>query len=175
MDTPNQKDLDARLALMGELRLAARAITLPIFSAPMAVTNKADSGYDPVTAADIEGERALRAIIQNTLPDDSIEGEELPDIQGANDWLWTLDPIDGTRGFVAGVPVWSTLIAVSYQGHPVLGLIDHPALNTSFWGAPGRAWQVKDGVETPLKTKDCARINDGILGCTEPLSMLDPG
>jgi len=175
MDIPDQKDLKTRLALMGELRLAARAITLPIFSAPMDVTNKAESGFDPVTAADIEGERALRAIIQKTLPNDSIEGEELEDIKGSNDWLWTLDPIDGTRGFVAGVPVWSTLIAVSYQGYPVLGLIDHPALDHSFWGEPGRAWQVKDSIETSLKTKPCARINDGILGCTEPLAMLNPG
>jgi len=175
MDTPEPKDLDTRLALMGELSLAARAITLPIFGNPMAVTNKADSGYDPVTAADIEGERALRALIQNTLPEDNIEGEELPDIKGQNDWLWTLDPIDGTRGFVAGIPVWSTLIAVSYKGRPVLGLIDHPALDMSFWGAPGRAWQVKDGIEAPLNTKSCARINDAILGCTEPLAMLGPG
>lgn len=175
MDTPNPKELDARLALMDTLRLAARDITLPIFSAPMDVTNKAESGYDPVTQADIEGEQALRTLIQNALPDDSIEGEEHPDIQGTNDWLWTLDPIDGTRAFVAGVPVWSTLIAVSYKGEPVLGLIDHPALDTSFWGAAGRAWQVKDGIETPLKTKSCARINDGILGCTEPLAMLNPG
>ena len=114
MSEYSDKDLSARLSLMAELSQAARAITLPLFAQDMAVTNKADAGYDPVTAADVEAERALRELIMARFPHDSIEGEELEDIDGSNDWLWTLDPIDGTRGFVAGIPVWSTLIAVSY-------------------------------------------------------------
>lgn len=168
-------DLEARLAHMAELARAARTITLPLFTQDMDVINKADgSDFDPVTAADIEGERAMRTLITAVFPDDGIEGEELPDIAGKNDWLWTLDPIDGTRGFVAGIPVWSTLIAVSYKGDPVLGLIDVAAMDKQFWGAPRRAWLRHDGNETPLKARSCdGKLSNAILGCTEPLAMLN--
>ncbi len=175
MSEYSDKDLSARLSLMAELSWAARAITLPLFAQDMAVTNKADTGYDPVTAADVEAERALRALIIAAFPYDSIEGEELDDIDGSNDWLWTLDPIDGTRAFVAGIPVWSTLIAVSYKGAPVLGLIDIPAQEKTFWGAPGRAWLEQGEESIPLNSRDCAALSEAILGCTEPLAMLRPG
>ena len=167
-------DIKARLELMAELAKAARTITLPLFVDDMDVVNKANEGdYDPVTAADIEGERVMRTLISKTFPDDAIEGEELPDIDGQNDWLWTLDPIDGTRGFVAGIPVWSTLIAVSFKGQPVLGLIDVAAQDKQFWGAPGRAWLIQNGKHSKLKTRDCAgNLSAAILGCTEPLAML---
>jgi len=124
MKIPLQES-EARLNAFATLRDAARKITLPLFTDGMHIQNKANgSDFDPVTNADIEGEKALRLIIQTLFPDDAIEGEELPDVKGDNDWLWTLDPIDGTRAFVAGVPVWSTLVALSYQGHPVIGMID---------------------------------------------------
>ncbi|MEP3889205.1 MAG: inositol monophosphatase family protein [Hellea sp.] len=172
----SQTDLEARLTHMAELAKAARTITLPLYAQDMDVINKADgSDFDPVTAADIEGERAMRALIMAVFPDDGIEGEELPAIEGKNNWLWTLDPIDGTRGFVAGIPVWSTLIAVSYEGAPLLGLIDVAAQDKQFWGAPGRAWLLQGGQETELKTRSCAGdLSQAILGCTEPLSMLNP-
>jgi myo-inositol-1(or 4)-monophosphatase len=175
MSDYSQTDLSARLIHMAELAKTARSITLPLFAQDMDVINKANgSDFDPVTAADIEGERAMRTLIMAVFPDDGIEGEELPDIEGKNDWLWTLDPIDGTRGFVAGIPVWSTLIAVSYKGEPVLGLIDVAAMDKQFWGAPGRAWLLQGDKETPLKTRDCGgSLSKAILGCTEPLAMLN--
>ena len=89
MSEYSDKDLSARLELMAALVQAARAITLPLFAQDMDVTNKADAGYDPVTAADVEAERALRDLIIEHFPQDSIEGEELEDIDGKNDWLWT--------------------------------------------------------------------------------------
>jgi len=176
--TFSDHDIEARLKLMAELSKAAREITLPLFTQDMAVTNKAETGYDPVTEADIEAERVLRKLIIKTFPEDSIEGEELPDIEGSNDWLWTLDPIDGTRGFVAGVPVWSTLIAVSFKDAPVLGLIDVAAQNKRFWGRAdsketSRSWLDDAGQTTDLSTRNCPKISGAILGCTEPLSMLN--
>ena len=172
----SQTDLQARLSHMAELAKAARNITLPLYAEDMAVINKAEAGdYDPVTAADIEGERVMRGLISAVFPDDGIEGEELPDIEGQNAWLWTLDPIDGTRGFVAGIPVWSTLIAVSYKGQPVLGLIDVAAQDKQFWGAPGRAWLLHGDTETTLQARSCqSNLSNAILGCTEPLAMLKP-
>ncbi len=168
-------DLQSRQDIMAELAQAARMITLPLFAQDMAVTNKAEAGYDPVTQADVDAERALRALITAHFPDDAIEGEELPDIAGINDWLWTLDPIDGTRAFVAGIPVWSTLIAVSYKGAPVLGLIDVAAQDKQFWGARHKAWLKQAGEVTPIPTRECGTLQDAILGCTEPLAMLRPG
>lgn len=170
----SQTDLEARLSHMAELAKAARGITLPLYAEDMDVINKAEAGdYDPVTEADIEGERVMRDLISAVFPDDAIEGEELPDIDGQNDWLWTLDPIDGTRGFVAGIPVWSTLIAVSYKGQPLLGLIDVAAQDKQFWGAPGQAWLLQGDKKKPLKTRRCGGdLTNVILGCTEPLAML---
>ncbi|WP_409432458.1 inositol monophosphatase family protein [Litorimonas sp. RW-G-Af-16] len=173
-------DISDRLALMQHLSEAARAITLPLFETDLAITNKGDNVlFDPVTEADIEGERVLRQIIRDAFPKDSIEGEELPDYQGENDFSWTLDPIDGTRGFIAGVPVWSTLIALSYQGQPVLGLIDVAAQDKCYWGdlsgETKRAWRVHAGETTTLNTRKVDTLKAAILGCTEPLAMFKPG
>ncbi|NNE58632.1 MAG: histidinol-phosphatase [Hellea sp.] len=168
-------DILERLEHMRVLQEQARTITLPLFYEGMQVENKAETGYDPVTQADTEAEQLLRDLIQRKFPDDAIMGEEFDDIEGTSDWLWTLDPIDGTRGFVAGVPVWSTLIAVSYLGKPLLGLIDLPALDTSFWGEPGHAWREDPRGKTDIETRPCGQINDAIMGCTEPLSMLNSG
>ncbi|WP_427453567.1 inositol monophosphatase family protein [Litorimonas sp. WD9-15] len=174
------KDIQARLTHLHTLSQIAREITLPLFADPKGVENKASgSDYDPVTQADIDAEKALRKSIRATFPDDSIEGEELPDHVGKNDFSWTLDPIDGTRGFVAGVPVWSTLIALSHKNKAVLGMIDLPALNKRYMGhideTTSKSWLEEDGTKTDLKTSPCAEIRDGILGCTAPFGMFKPG
>ena len=175
MSIIDPKQLESRLKFIGELRGHAREITLPLFYDGMTVINKADLGYDPVTQADTNAEADLRARIQKAFPQDSINGEEFPDIDGQNDWLWTLDPIDGTRGFVAGVPVWSTLIAVSYKNDPVIGLIDLPAMDASFWGEPGRSWREDARGIAELTTRPCGALTDAIMGCTEPLAIFNAG
>lgn len=178
-----------RLALMETLSALAREITLPLFMTDMAVQNKEDgnqdkassqsAAFDPVTQADIEAERVMRVAIRSAFAQDTVEGEELPDFLGSNDFSWTLDPIDGTRAFVAGVPVWSTLIALSYQGDPVLGLIDIAPQDKKFWGQlmPNevKAWRDFGGDITPLETRKAGQLNEAILGCTEPLAMFKPG
>jgi len=174
-------DINARLEHFDTLSRIARDITLPLFAAPKGVENKAvGNDYDPVTQADIDAEDALRASIQATFPEDSIEGEERPDHIGSNGFSWTLDPIDGTRAFVAGVPVWSTLIALSHDNQAVLGMIDLPALNTCYMGrtdsTESRAWVKRDAnPKDNLQTQPCLEIRDGILGCTAPFGMFRPG
>ena len=175
-------DIDKRLEFLRVLAGAARDITLPLFSNPLGIRNKsANTDYDPVTQADIDAELKLRALIQKSFPDDTIEGEECPDHMGSNDYTWTLDPIDGTRAFIAGVPVWSTLIALSYQGKPVLGAIDLPALNKRYIGRidgeTQKTWIETDNgqTKTDIKSANCAALNAAILGCTEPLAMFKPG
>ena len=157
----------------------ARAITLNLFSDPKGVENKATgSDYDPVTQADIEAEKALRVSILEAFPNDSIEGEELPDHKGSNEFSWTLDPIDGTRAFIAGVPVWSTLVALSVKDEARLGMIDLPALGKRYLGQIGdgvsKSWVEENGDKKDLKTAPCAEIRDGILGCTAPFGMFKP-
>lgn len=175
-------DIEARLDFLQVLARAARNITLPLFSNPSGIRNKsAGADYDPVTQADIDAELALRALIQNTFPDDTIEGEECPDHIGSNDFTWTLDPIDGTRAFIAGVPVWSTLIALSHKQLPILGMIDLPALDKRYIGRidaqAKKAWiETNDGqIKTDIKTANCKSLNTAILGCTEPFAMFKPG
>jgi len=174
-------EIQKRLDHFDSLSRTAREITLPLFADPKGVENKADGGsYDPVTQADIDAEDALRASIRHAFPEDSIEGEERPDYVGSNAFSWTLDPIDGTRAFIAGVPVWSTLIALSHNQKATLGMIDLPALDTKYLGWTDtheqRAW-----VERPrqsknnLTTRACPEIRDGILGCTAPFGMFRPG
>lgn len=172
-------DIAARLSLIKTLSEAAREITLSLYRTDLNITNKGtDSLFDPVTDADVEAEKVLRQIIRDTFPDDGIEGEELPDHQGNNNFSWTLDPIDGTRAFIAGVPVWSTLIALSYQGRPVLGLIDVAAQDKCYWGdtsSKPTAWLVQQGEKTDLSVRKAPTLKAAILGCTEPLAMFRPG
>ena len=162
----DQSELLARQDLILKLAEAARSITLPLFKKDMAVVNKAEGrNYDPVTEADIEAERVMRELISTAFPNDSIEGEELSDIHGINDWLWTLDPIDGTRGFVAGIPVWSTLIGVSFKDNPVLGLIDVAAQDKQFFGSPNYSRLIHEGSERKLSSRSCGGdLTKAILG-----------
>lgn len=179
MPNSNNTAIADRLAFLDTLSEAARAITLPLFRSGVTAENKAESGYDPVTEADIEAERELRRLIRDRFPDDSIEGEELPDHHGTNDFSWTLDPIDGTRGFVAGVPVWSTLIALSHDGEPMLGLIELPALGLRAVGdisANPEAYLITDtGERTKLQVRTIASLSEARLGCTQPFGMFGPG
>lgn len=179
MTQPKDDAISSRLALFERLSPAAREITLPLFRSGVKAENKDESGYDPVTEADIEAERVLRSIIRKEFPDDSIEGEELPDHVGSNDFCWTLDPIDGTRGFVSGVPVWSTLIALSFRGEPVLGLIDLPALGLKavgdISGEPAARLIHDDGTGTALNVREIATLSEARLACTQPFGMFGPG
>ncbi len=174
-------ELSQRLDLFPRLRSAARGITLPLYAKPTGIVNKSGLEYDPVTDADIKAEQKLRTLIRAHFPEDSITGEELEDMKGHNAFTWTLDPIDGTRAFIAGVPVWSTLIALSQNGQPALGMVDLPALNTSYMGAAHhnsekRAWVETDKTAiTPLKSAPCPVLKNAIIACTEPLAMFNAG
>ncbi len=172
---PSRTDIDARLAAACDMAAQVRDLTLPAFVRGIGSENKNHKGvFDPVTEADKAAERMLRCLIEKAFPGDSIVGEEYPDKNGDNDWSWCLDPIDGTRAFVAGVPVWSTLIAVSFRGEPIIGIIDHPALGERYIGAPGKAWRETPAGKEALHTKSCPKLEDAVLSCTEPMAMLSP-
>ena len=124
--------------------------------------------FDPVTEADRQAERVLRTMIHERYPDHGVLGEEFGLTQEQAAWRWVLDPIDGTRSFISGVPLWGTLIALCYNGEPVLGCADHPALSERYLAAGAQAQRIsRDGRQT-LRTRHCASLSHATLLCTDP-------
>ncbi|WP_304440468.1 inositol monophosphatase family protein, partial [Hyphomonas sp. ND6WE1B] len=135
-------NLDEDLALANRLADAAWSAIRPHFRALNSIDNKAAAGqsYDPVTEADRAAEKAMRDIIAQERPQHGITGEEFGESPSSSGWRWVLDPVDGTRAFVAGLPVWTTLISlVDPLGFPVIGVIDQPVLGERYIGWPGGA------------------------------------
>ncbi len=135
------------LALAERLADAAREIIRPYFRADLNIETKADES--PVTIADREAEQAMRAIIEAECPDHGIRGEEFPHIEGSGEWCWILDPIDGTKLFITGIPLFGTLIALARNGKPVIGVVDQP-INGERWagGMDGTATFNGDTINT---------------------------
>ncbi|MGK7754594.1 MULTISPECIES: histidinol-phosphatase [unclassified Roseovarius] len=149
---------------------AGRAI-LPLFRGDrIGVENKAGSqdAYDPVTLADKAAEQAMRGVLADLRPDDGILGEEFGTQPGSSGLTWVLDPIDGTRAFVAGAPTWGVLIAVSDETGPIYGLIDQPYIGERFEGGFGRAIMTGPRGERLLKTRGNRALADATLLTTFP-------
>ncbi|MFQ5763420.1 MAG: histidinol-phosphatase [Rhodospirillales bacterium] len=154
---------DALVALAGRLADAAGAVAMGHFRAPMDVGAKPDQS--PVTAADEEAEAAMRALIADAYPDHGIVGEEMEDRNPDAGLVWVLDPIDGTQSFVTGKPLFGTLIALLEGGHPVLGVMDMPALAERWVGVRGRPTTFNG---TPVQARPCRSLADAWLYATSP-------
>jgi histidinol phosphatase-like enzyme (inositol monophosphatase family) len=133
----NQPDDATLVDLANRLADAAGAVIRPYFRAAVDVENKADAS--PVTIADREAERVMREMIEAAFPDHGIRGEEFPFKESGNDYVWYLDPIDGTKSFICGVPLFGTLIGLVHGGRPVLGIIDQPITGERWIGTPNGA------------------------------------
>lgn len=164
------EDLETLAAFARALAEAARRETLPGCGGGLAgVENKLADGFDPVTESDRAAESAIRRLIEARYPDHGIAGEEFPDRPGAGRWSWSLDPIDGTRAYVCGLPSWTTLIALLDEGEPVLGAVDVPRLDELYLGHSGGARMFgANGAEKRLSTGACRRIEDARLSTTDP-------
>jgi histidinol phosphatase-like enzyme (inositol monophosphatase family) len=156
------------IAFLDELADAAARETLPRFRSGIAVTNKLGSGFDPVTEADQAAERAIRELIGRRFPGHGILGEEHGGENTGHDRLWVIDPIDGTRAFISGLPVWGTLIGFYESGRAVLGLMDQPFTGERFIAGPEGALYRRGGEERPLRTRDCGALADATLFTTSP-------
>jgi histidinol phosphatase-like enzyme (inositol monophosphatase family) len=151
--------------LLGDISGAA---ILPYFRKRLTVTNKAGrAGYDPVTAADRAAERVIRKAVRQHLPDHGFIGEEYGVTPGRYQWL--VDPIDGTRAFITGSPLWGTLIGLLDRGTPVLGLMNQPFTGERFW-SEGRDARRRDpdGTVHRIKTRPCASLAQAVLTTTAP-------
>ncbi len=174
--TSSVPDLEPRLALALNIAHQARAITVPAFHRVPSYRNKlqSDDEFDPVTKTDIATEKRVRALITEQFPDDGILGEEFSETAGSSPWSWTLDPIDGTRAFIAGVPVWSLLIAICKNGQPVAGLMDFPILDRTYIGDGKRSICLNGQIPSVLQTRKCTNVENAVLSCTEPMAMFTP-
>lgn len=157
------------IAFAEELAAAARQETLHRWTAGCAIENKGSGVFDPVTEADREAERAMRALIRERYPDHAITGEEWPDEHGTSAYRWSLDPVDGTRSFVCRLPTWVTLVALLRDDAPVLGLVDAPCLGETYVGLAGQATMTFRGQRTAIRASGCTRIAEARLSTTDPI------
>jgi myo-inositol-1(or 4)-monophosphatase len=133
----------------------------PWFRAFPEITDKTSSlGFDPVTEADRAGERAIRAMISSHYPDHGIIGEEYGRQNAEAKHVWVIDPVDGTKSFISGQPVWGTLIALLEHGRVAFGLLDQPFLRERYWGDGAAAFGKRDGRVFPLATRRCEEIGN---------------
>ena len=148
---------------------AARPVTLAHFRASgLVADNKVAGGFDPVTIADRDAETAMRDVLARDRPDDGIFGEEFGHQAGTSGYTWVLDPIDGTRGYICGLPTWGVLIAVGDGDGPCLGIIDQPYIAERFIGGLGLAEVTGPRGTRPLKTRGSIALRDATLLTTFP-------
>lgn len=153
---------------------AAAEATLPLFQSPHTVTDKGAAGFDPVTEADRGAEAAMRRLIEAEYPGHGILGEELGETGGDGGWRWVLDPVDGTRSFIAGIPLWTTIIGLEHEGAPVYGMVDQPYVGDRFWGhAEASFRRNRFGLQDALRVRGCPRLAEATLMTTTPAMMPD--
>jgi len=148
---------------------AARAAILPYFrSAGLGADSKEADRFDPVTEADRAAEAAMRAVLATRRPEDGILGEEFGTVAGRSGLTWVLDPIDGTRGFLAGTPTWGVLVAVADATGPIFGVIDQPYIGERFSGGFGGAEMTGPQGARPLAARAARPLSEAILFSTFP-------
>jgi inositol-phosphate phosphatase/L-galactose 1-phosphate phosphatase/histidinol-phosphatase len=155
------------VSLANELVDAAGAITTRYFRTKLEIDDKNDAS--PVTIADRDAESAMRALVKRNFPDHAIFGEEMGvelGAGGAQDWCWVFDPIDGTKSFITGKPLWGTLVSLLHHGKPVLGILDQPVLKERWVGIDGERTTLNGA---PIATRPCENLKDAYMYATTPL------
>jgi inositol-phosphate phosphatase/L-galactose 1-phosphate phosphatase/histidinol-phosphatase len=153
----------AHITLAHALADAAGEIARRYFRQRIAVDDKPD--LTPVTVADREAEAAMRRLIAQTFPAHGVIGEEEGRTRADAEFVWVLDPIDGTKNFISGIPLFGTLIALARNGRPVLGVIDQPVLRERWVGIAGRASTMNGA---PIRSRGCAALAQATLFSTSP-------
>src|SRR5690606_39469310 len=138
-----------------------------LFRTKLAVDNKLDAGFDPVTEADKGAETAIRAAIAEAFPDHAIIGEEWGKT-GESRFSWIIDPVDGTRAFISGAPVWGTLIGFAVDGVAVAGLMSQPFIGETHIAVPGRSTYRRGQVTLPNRTSGLTDLSQSRVFTTTP-------
>jgi inositol-phosphate phosphatase/L-galactose 1-phosphate phosphatase/histidinol-phosphatase len=152
------------IALAHRLAEAARPISARYFRTQVAIDDKSDAS--PVTIADREAEAAMRAILTREVPAHGVYGEEHGIERADAEYVWVLDPIDGTRAFITGLPIWGTLIALLHKGRPVLGIIDQPILKERWLGVDGERSTFNG---QPISVRACPSLDRAYMYSTSPI------
>jgi myo-inositol-1(or 4)-monophosphatase len=162
----SQSEADNLLGFAQGLAEASGKAILPHFRQSLTVDNKLGQGWDPVTECDRAAERVIRAEIEKTFPSHGIVGEEFGTKKGTSAYTWVLDPIDGTRAFVIGLPTWATLIGLYRDGEPFLGLMHQPFVGEMFYGGPQGAFLNHRGEERRLHCAKPKPLSQARAGTT---------
>ena len=159
-------------AFVDELATVAGETILPFFRTALSVEDKSrGSGFDPVTAADRAAETVMRSLIRRSFPAHGVIGEEFGEDRPDAEYVWVLDPIDGTKSFISGMPAWGTLIGLTHFGAPVFGMMDQPFTRERFSGDGGGARYRGPAGDRTLQTRRCAALKDAVLFTTSPRLM----
>jgi len=171
---PMQTTLDD-VQLLHALADVAAAAIVPRFRRLPDVENKAASGFDPVTVADRAAEEAMRELIASERPDDAIVGEEFPERKGRSGRTWILDPIDGTRAFMMGLPTWGTLVALADEQGPFCGMMCQPVVSERFWTTGTGAFHAGYAQEeSRISARRCRDLSRSVIATTSPRSFPAP-
>ncbi|MBL4748678.1 MAG: histidinol-phosphatase [Magnetovibrio sp.] len=162
-------DVQAFVALAEQLADAARQEIMPRFRTGIKTDAKSDQS--PVTEADRASERTMRKLINTTFPEHGILGEEYGSENTDAEFVWVLDPIDGTNSFVTGKPLFGTLVALCQNKIPIIGIIDAPAVNERWIGITGQTTTLNG---TEITTRTCDNLNSAWLYATTPDMFLGP-
>ena len=162
-------------AFVDELAALSGETILPFFRTALSVDNKSQAGaFDPVTEADRAAETAMRALIARTFPQHGIVGEEHGGERTDAEYVWVLDPIDGTKSFISGMPAWGTLIGLMRRGEPAFGMMHQPFTRERFSGDGAAARYRGPAGARDLRVRPCAALKDAVLFTTSPLLMKEP-
>jgi myo-inositol-1(or 4)-monophosphatase len=159
-------------AFLDELATVSGETVLPFFRTALSIDNKGGpGGFDPVTAADHAAETAMRTLIRRSFPSHGIIGEEYGEERADAEYVWVLDPIDGTKSFISGMPAWGTLIALLRAGEPVFGMMNQPFIRERFSGDGAKAHYRGPAGARDLRVRACAELAEAVLFTTSPLLM----
>lgn len=160
--------------LILELNRVSAEVILPLFRSDHGLEDKGgDGGFDPVTMADRGAEAAIRRRIAEVFPEHGVIGEEYGEDRPEQEFVWVLDPVDGTRAFIAGLPVWTTLISLRWAGEPILSSIGQPYLDEVFVGSPEGSRLVRGGDVRPLRVRPCFGLSEAIIATTDPAAYFE--
>ncbi|HKA81756.1 MAG TPA: histidinol-phosphatase [Xanthobacteraceae bacterium] len=158
-------------AFVNELASVSGETILPFFRTSLGIEDKGSGRFDPVTAADRAAEAAMRTLIHRSFPDHGIVGEEYGDERPDAEYVWVLDPIDGTKSFISGMPAWGTLIALMHFGEPVFGMMHQPFIRERFSGNGGAARYRGPAGDRNLMVRPCRTLAEAVMFTTSPLLM----
>jgi len=159
-------------AFINRLATVSGETILPFFRTSLSIEDKSKNhNFDPVTEADRAAEAVMRRLINAYFPRHGIVGEEFGNEREDADYVWVLDPIDGTKSFIGGFPIWGTLIALLHQGMPVFGMMHQPFIGERFSGDSGSANYKGPSGERKLTARRCASLKEATVYTTSPLLM----